>query len=773
MKSICMNSKKRSVATLLFNIQGWIFSGVVAVVICISIHPLYTNGLPTGNATSTTPLFTSITPTTNSTAIPSTSSAPLWQAIVVLVILVFMLVAMAAEVAPPDMIMIGTLALFIPMHIVTVEEAVEGFANNGMLTVGALFAVAEGVRLTGAIEPLRHLLERRLRSTNGLAVSIPKTLSWIMLPVAVLSAFLNNTPVVAMMIPLVQKLGQQVLISPSKLLMPLSYAAILGGTCTLIGTSTNLVAVGLVKQAIPSFSIGLFEIGKVGLPTLLAGMAYVWLFAGRILPSRQTVNRVLARPREYITCLFVKDSEQAGNGTLHNKSIASAGLRSLPGLYLIHIEREDGTIITAPPPNTLLQQGDKLFFSGKVDSVLSLSTIRGLRLAEDDEKEVDLNKLKGDDVLVEAVIAPHSALVHRTIKAVKFRSRYDAAIIAVHRHGQRINQKIGEIELQAGDSLLIVTKPSFLTMHRDQEHFALVSLVDGHETIRWSKAPIAILCTFLMVILTVADVIELFTAALFAIAAMVIFRCMSTKEVRESINLEVLLVIAAAFGISNALINSGAADLLAKAVIIISRPTGVTGLYIMVYLTTMLFSAAVTNNAAITIMFPVAFSAATELELDFRPFLFLLMMGASASFMTPTGYQTNLMVYGPGGYKFMDFIRFGGILQVWCGVVSISVIATLDYWWLWTLILMGAMIATLFAPQPTSIKLPQNSPRRDTAGLQEHLTGEEGEEEETETRAGKKKEVYFYQPDLGLSKMEYFDDEVEEEEKEPLNSSFA
>eukprot|EP00043_Microstomoeca_roanoka_P012033 m.115452 g.115452 ORF g.115452 m.115452 type:complete len:723 (-) comp15370_c3_seq1:99-2267(-) len=691
--------------------------------------------------------ITTTSANTTTTASPTDVNAPLWQSIITLCLLGVMLIAMAKEWAPPDMLMIGILILFVPMGIITINEAVEGFSNTGMLTVAVLFPVAAGVQLTGAIEPLRRLLERRTRPPPGQRADIRKVLAWIMFPIGVLSAFLNNTPVVAMMIPLVERLGQRLGISPSKLLIPLSYASILGGTCTLIGTSTNLVVIGLVSQRIPGFSMGIFELGQVGLPVLFAGVAYVVIFAQRILPDRQSVTSAIVRPREYITCMFIKTASEANGHSLEGKSVLEAGLRSLPGLFLVQIERENGTVVSAPSPDTLLQGGDKLFFAGKVDSVLSLSQVRGLRLAEDDEDEVDLNRLKGDDILVEAVVAPHSALVHRSVKDAAFRSRYKAAIIAVHRHGVRINKKIGEIVLQAGDALLLVTNKDFVSLYQHQDDFALVSAVDGHVSFRWKKAPIAVFLTVAMIALSVADVIDLLTAAIFAAGGLVLFRCMSASELRSAINLEVLLVIAAAFGLSNALVNSGAAQLMADGVIIASKPTGIVGLYIMVYLTTMLFSAVVTNNAAITIMFPVAYQAALDLDVDFFPLLLLLMMGASASFLTPTGYQTNLMVYGPGGYTFTDFLKFGGMLQIWLGVITVSIVATLDFWYLWLLGCIAFAIIAFFIPQP------KPKAREEVSDLEAQLT------EAAHGNSPGRKEMYYYQPDLGLAKVEYFADE--------------
>lgn len=330
---------------------------------------------------------------------PDVFSSTSWQSFVTLVIILGMLVAMTKEIAPPDMIMMASLIIFIPLQIITVEEvatiltsplltlakAVQGFCNTGMLTVAALFVVATGVERTGAIEPIRLLLTRLTRVPEGQATSLTRVLMVVMVPVSFLSAFLNNTPVVAMMIPVLDSLGRTLHISPSKLLIPLSYASIFGGTCTLIGTSTNLVVVGLARDAARAngeeFSMGIFDISQIGVPVLLAGYLYIVLFAVRGLPSRLGVTEALDRPREYITVMIVMTKEE--NGNLAGKSVADAGLRSLPGLFLIRIERLNGDSLLAPSPQTVLSENDKLYFAGVVDSVLSLTQIRGLRLAEE------------------------------------------------------------------------------------------------------------------------------------------------------------------------------------------------------------------------------------------------------------------------------------------------------------------------------------------------------------------------------------------------------
>lgn len=312
--------------------------------------------------------------------------------------------------------------------------------------------------------------------------------------------------------------------------------------------------------------------------------------------------------------------------------------------------------------------------------------------------------------------------------------------MAVHRHGTRINTRIGDIELEGGDSLLLVANQDFLELHKDREHFALVSQVSGHRTLRRDKAWFAALITLAMVTASIFG-ISLLTAALIACAALILTRCMQASEARGAINLEVLLVIAAAFGISAALVNSGAANLLADLVVAAAKPTGTTGLYICIYLATVFFTSAVTNNAAVTIMFPVAREAALQTGLEFKPFIFLLMMAASASFMTPTGYQTNLMVYGPGGYTFMDYIKFGGPLQLWVAVVTLLVLLSQDYWYAWVAGLAILLFAVCFA-RPSRVattlgRIRRTSTSSSTSSIRTQDNGT----------------FYFFQPDMGLEEI--------------------
>ena len=401
------------------------------------------------------------------------------------------------------------------------------------------------------------------------------------------------------------------------------------------------------------------------------------------------------------------ESAQDSTGTastvsLVGKTIAAAGLRNLAGVFLVKIERaapspnhNPAPVRIAPGPDTTLRLGDKLFFAGKLEAMRDITRLVGPSLTFDNGA-VDLNK-EANEVLVEAVVATRSHLVGHTLKESNFREKYGAAVIAVHRQGERIVDKLGSIQFEGGDSLLLLTGTQFMKLHNADDSFANLTEHKGARggggEFSW-KAVLTGVLTLCMIIASIAGV-DLLTAALVAIVLLVLTGCLETKKIYPALNLPVLIVIAAAFGVSQAMQNSGAAAMIADGLVKASEPSGTLGLQIVIYVATVLFSACVTNNAAVTIMFPIAYQAAQDVQQDFRIYMYLLMMGASASFMTPTGYQTNLMVYGPGGYKFMDFVKFGGLLQIYLGVITITILQTLNLWWLWTLVGFAGLIGVL------------------------------------------------------------------------------
>ncbi|MEM9191230.1 MAG: SLC13 family permease [Myxococcota bacterium] len=566
--------------------------------------------------------------------------------------------AMMANVAGPDMIMVAALAILLATGVISPADGLVGFANPGVLTVAALFVVAAGLRETGGLD----FVARRLL---GRPTSVATAQIRLMTPIAAMSAFLNNTPVVALMVPIVTDWARRTGLPSSKLLIPLSYAAILGGTCTLIGTSTNLVVAGLAESADPNLKINMFDLTWLGLPATVVGITFIVLTSRWLLPARRSGAESLDDPRQYSLAMEVTaDAPVAG------QTIEEAGLRQLPGLFLVEIER-NGDVIVAVGPEERLRAGDVLVFAGVVDSVVDLRKIRGLRPATDQvHKLVQPTHRRR---LVEAVVGAQSVLAGANVRDSRFRSKFGAAIIAVHRRGARIPSKIGDIVLQAGDTLLLETHPGFARAHRNDKTFALVSEVAGSSPPRHDRAWVAVLILFAMVALNVMGALPLLTSALLAAGAMVVFRCLSGEDARRALDLRVLLTIAASFGVAAALSQSGAAATLADGITDIAKPFGPAGLLVALYILTATISTIVGNNAGAALMFPIAFALTATPGVDPKATLLVLMMAASASFATPIGYQTNLMVFGPGGYTFGDFFRAGVPLQIVVGVVSITI----------------------------------------------------------------------------------------------------
>jgi len=596
-----------------------------------------------------------------------------WQTAFTLVTLVGILVGLVRYTHLIDVIFVCAVVLFALVGIITPAEAFAGFANEGMLTVAALFVVAAGVTQTG-------LLTRFSNRILGHETHLNTALLRIVAPVAILSAVLNNTTCVAMALPAVLDWARKHRVAPSKLLLPLSFAAILGGVCTLIGTSTNLVTHGMLKAAgMPG--LGMWELGVVGVPIALLGGAFLILAGPRLLPDRKEFMEQLGESRrEFLVEMIVQpDCPLAG------VRIQQAGLRNLPGLFLISIER-DGNTITAVSSDEVIRVNDRLTFTGVVSTIVDLQRIRGLVPAVDDHTTLTGEIGKG---LCEAVISTSSPLIGRSIRAANFRTIYDTAVIAVHRNGERLQKKIGDIVLRPGDTLLLMTSPGFLRAHRNNPDFYLVSQAADAATERHHRAWIAGAIALAMIaIMTVPDILSAMgfstsaaewlddrrvVFAFIAAGGMIVTGCVSASSARRRIDWSVLIVIAAAFGISRAMQNSGAADYVARLVGFSADAFGDHGALAAIYLLTWILTEFMSNNAAAALMFPISVAAATRLGVDPRPFVIAVTIAASGGFISPVGYQAHLMVFGPGGYKQSDFLRIG---------LPMALLWFLTAWWI-------------------------------------------------------------------------------------------
>lgn len=559
---------------------------------------------------------------------------------------------------PPDVVMLGGLTLLLLSGVITPADALSGLSNEGMVTVAVLYVVVSGLQETGGTSWVSQAVLGRPRSLAHAQIRL-------MAPVSALSAFLNNTPVVAMFIPAVQDWAKRHGLSTSRLMLPLSYAAIAGGTCTLIGTTTNLVVNGMLIAQTGESGLGMFDIAWVGVPTLVLTLVAVVLLGRRLLPDRRSVLSLLEDARQYTVEMVVEP-----RSPLDGESIEEAGLRQLPGMYLVEVER-DGQVMPAVSPEQRLRGGDRLLFAGVVDSVVDLQRIRGLVPATD--QVFKLQSPRHVRCLIEAVVSESFPLLGKSIREGRFRTHYQAAIIAVARNGERIVRKIGDIVPRPGDTLLMEAHPNFLERYRNTRDFLLISQLDNSTPTRHERAWVAIAIMAGMVVSVTFGWFSMLQASMLAAGLMLISRCTTASAARRAVDLQVLMVIAAAFGIGLALEKTGAAALVADAMIGLAGDDPWLTLA-LVFLATSVFTNLITNNAAAALMFPIAVAAAARLDTSLLPFAIVIMKAASASFATPIAYQTNLMVMGPGGYSFADYLRLGVPLTLLTGILTVLIV---------------------------------------------------------------------------------------------------
>jgi di/tricarboxylate transporter len=583
-----------------------------------------------------------------------------WQIGFTLAVVVIALGLLVREVASPDLVLMAALISLGIAGILTPRETFSGFSNPAVAMVGVLFMLSAAVRETGALD----LTVGRLLAS---ARSVRQGIGRIALPVAALSGFLNNSPIVAMMTPSVIDWARRRRLSASHFLIPLSYASILGSTLTLIGTSTNLVVDGLVRDSgMPP--LGFFELFPVGLPIVAVGSAYLIFIAPRLLPNRPLPSDTLGdRRREYVTTMVAK-----AGCALVGSSVEGAGLRHLPGLFLVEIER-NRRVITPVRPEVVIEAEDRLVFAGVVATIVDLQKIRGLvPLSEEELEEKD--SPAGTHGLVEAVVSASSPLIGRSIRESNFRSAYDAAVIAVHRNAERVPGKIGEIVLQPGDTLLMQSSPDFMQHNRNSPDFYLASELPGSEKPRFNRAGLALTVLVAMVVVVSAGIVPITLAGFVAVGIMLATRCVSPQKARESVPWSILVVIAAGLGIAQAMAKTGAAEWVAQSILGIAHGLGPLGALIIIYCLCMMMAEMLHHTAAVAIMFPIAMALAGQVGADPRPFVIAIAIGSTCCFASPFAYQTHLIVYGAGNYRFKDFIRVGLPLNLICAGVALYAI---------------------------------------------------------------------------------------------------
>jgi len=582
-----------------------------------------------------------------------------WDAWFTIAVTAMVLIGLMLE-KPADLVFMGAIVLLAIFGVIKPEDAFSGFISNSLLMVAALFVVTAGLKETGVVDVVGSRILGPARTELG-------GLLMLMLFAVAASAFLNNTPIVAMLIPVVIAWCRKHHVAPSKLLIPLSFMTILGGCCSRIGTSTNLVVDGLIRKAgLPDMTF--FEIGYAGAPCAVIGCLYLVIAGRRLLPERKELMEQLGDARrEYLVEMQVTPACR-----MIGQSIESAGLRRLPGLFLIEIDRR-GTVIAPVSPDTVLEANDRLVFTGIVSTIVDLKKIAGLEpVTEISPQSADEQRRRR---LCEAVVSRSSPLIGQTVKEAQFRSHYNAAIVAIHRNGARVTTKIGDVKMEAGDTLLMQTGPNFVQAHRNNPDFYLVSDVAGSQPVRHEHWWVAlIIFAGLLVTMFFGKSDTAMLGAFVAGGLMIITRCMSASDARQSVEWPVLIAIGASFGLGTALEKTGAAMFLSQQLVAVTQPLGPYATLAAIYFVTMVLNELITNNGAAALAFPFCLKAAELTNCETRPFIMAVALAASFAFASPVGYQTHMMVFGPGGYRFSDFVKVGVPLNILLWIANVILI---------------------------------------------------------------------------------------------------
>ena len=558
---------------------------------------------------------------------------------------------------------LGILSLGIT-GIISPKEILGGFANEQIVIIIVLLLIGDIIKSKGI---LNNFFEKLIfKSAN----SYQSFLNRMMFMIAGSSAFLNNTPLVAVMMPYVNKWSEKNNISSSKLLIPLSFAAILGGTITLIGTSTNLIVNGMLENqdVFPQFkSLEIFDFAWVGVPMSLIGILYLILVSNKLLPNNGNISKNIEyNIREYIVNIKItKESAYI------NKTVSDAKLRNLPSLFLVEVLRED-EIFTAIGPGFIIKENDILSFAGDTESIAEFIEPQKGILLEEGLKHQVLKK----SGLLEVVISNDSTLINKTIKQSSFRGKYDASVIAILRNGGKLKGKLGSISLKAGDVLLMLIGEDFDNLSFRSKDFHRISKIRTYEQAKTFDTILLIGGLITAILLSAFKIVPLFIGVLSLLAVILLSGVSNPKDIQKGIDFNLGLIIAMALALGTAMNKTGIAADVSHGIINLLSAYGIIGLLAGIYMATSILAAYITNVASVAILFPIVLAIAKEESLNPLPFVLLIAYAAAANFMTPIGYQTNMMVYGPGSYKFTDYMKIGLPLTVIYGIGAVLIL-----WW--------------------------------------------------------------------------------------------
>lgn len=569
-----------------------------------------------------------------------------WQGWLTICVFIVVFISLVKESLPPDITMLMGAGVLVVAGVIAPKDFLKGFSQDIIITLAMLFIIARALEINGIL----NLVAKRALPKGQ--KSVGKLLTIMMLPLSIASAFLNNTPIVLMLTPVIRKWSLEKGLSPSKFLIPLSYATILGGACTLIGTSCNLVIDGLLRSIHPAGGLNFFELAYIGVPASIVGFLYMSLLGHRLLPERlDPTTAVLEQTREFTSEFLI-----SSNCVLHGKTLEEAGRKYFKGENLVEIER-GSVIIDSPERGEKLLSGDRLVFAGDIETIAELHGIKGLRSLADFHFQLDVTSSH----FAEVVIATTSSLIGKTLKRVGFRRYYGASVLAVYRQGKRVYGRVGDIVLQAGDTLMLLSGKPWepKSMYNNDFYYIKIS----------EKLPLfhpvsgSVVIGILVGMITAATMgFSMMTASLTAAIAMLVTKNISIREARMSIRWNLLVLIASAFAFGNAMQNTGVAGYIATLILSVVGDNQ----YLLtagIFATTLVATEAITNNAAALLIFPIAIQVGRLSGFDspesLKAIAITVAMAASCSFITPIGYQTNTIVYGPGGYKFTDYAKVG------------------------------------------------------------------------------------------------------------------
>lgn len=576
------------------------------------------------------------------------------------------LVAFVKELFPVEVTALGMLAILIASGVIEIREAVAGFSSTAVVAIACLFVLSHALTKTGLLETIADWVGDRAQTRPKLVMVL------LLLAVSIGSGALNNTAVVAISIPLAMKLCRRLDLSPSKVLLPLSYASILGGTLTLIGTSTNLLISSLMEEA-GARPLGMFEFSVVGAILLVAGMAYIGLTSQRLLPARAASGALTDR---YLGSGFLTELVVAHDSDLSDHNLSEEHINERFGVTVLEIVRDRDETHLEDVGTLSLREGDHLVVQGSLDDILRLRRAYGLKLLPDATLG-DTRLAGGGQILVEAWIAPGSRMIGQTLKQLDFHHLYGAFVLAIRRVGTTVRERLGDVGLRLADALLILVPRERLEVLEESGDLKVLS--EHHVHLR--RQPLWWLVLIVLPAVIVAAALgwaDIASGALVGAVVLLLFRVITPEEAYRSMNWPVLFMIAAFVPVGHAFQITGTADFLASGLLRASAwaPAEIAPhlLLATMYLLTSALTQVASNSAAAIVVTPIALSLGPSLGVDSRPFVIAVCFAASAAFITPMSYQTNLMVYAPGAYRFADFVRFGTPLGLLTWVLSVFLI---------------------------------------------------------------------------------------------------